>query len=58
MRKLKVERSFVNPDSWQLLFALYISASVLYHMEKTPPGSIYEPSVFDPENKPLTVSFK
>ncbi|KAL2093903.1 hypothetical protein ACEWY4_011215 [Coilia grayii] len=28
--------------------------SVLYILEKTPPGQIYEPSVSDPENKPLT----
>ncbi|KAJ8381706.1 hypothetical protein SKAU_G00024840 [Synaphobranchus kaupii] len=28
--------------------------SVIYTLEKTPPGLIYQPSVFDPENKPLT----
>ncbi|XP_072529485.1 cadherin-related family member 3-like [Salminus brasiliensis] len=29
--------------------------SFLYIVEKSPPGQIYQPIVFDPENKPLTV---
>ncbi|KAJ8387692.1 hypothetical protein AAFF_G00151230 [Aldrovandia affinis] len=28
--------------------------SVIYILEKSPPGVIYQPIVFDPENKPLT----